>query len=130
MTAYVETDFLLALAKDTDWLKGRAEEKLQEHDVVASTYSYLEILVIRERHEFDYIKLFSNMLDVVPLENEEERQIVLKAVNYFEEGMTAFDAFHAATAETRGHSILSSDKAYEDVDPERLPLEPGDDEWR
>jgi len=128
MTAYVETDFLLALAKDTDWLKGRAEEKLKEHDVVASTYSYLEILIIRERHEFDYIKLFSNMLDVVPLENEEERQIVLKAVNYFEEGMTAFDAFHAATAETRGHPILSSDKAYEDVDPERLPLEPGGDE--
>ena len=128
MTAYVETDFLLALAKDTDWLKGRAEEKLEEHDVVASTYSYLEILIIRERHEFDYIKLFSNMLDIVPLENEEERQIVLKAVNYFEEGMTAFDAFHAATAETRGHPILSSDKAYEDVDPERLPLEPGGDE--
>ena len=128
MTAYVETDFLLALAKDSDWLKGRAEEKLEEHDVVTSTYSYLEILVIRERHEFDYIKLFSNMLDVVPVENEEERQIVLKAVNYFDKGMTAFDAFHAATAETRGHPILSSDKAYEDVDPERLPLEPDTEE--
>ena len=128
MTAYVETDFLLALAKDTDWLKGRAEEKLQEHDVVASTYSYLEILIIRERHEFDYIKLFSNMLDVVPVENEEERQIVLKAVNYFDKGMTAFDAFHAAIAETRGHPILSSDKAYEDIGPKRLPLEPDTDE--
>lgn len=124
MTAYVETDFLLALAKDSDWLKDRAEEKLEERDVVTSTYSYLEILLIRERHEFDYIKLFSNMLDVVPVETEEERQIVLKAVNYFEEGMTSFDAFHAATAETRGLPILSSDKAYEDVDSERLPLEP------
>ena len=127
MTAYVETDFLLALAKDSDWLKDRAEEQLEEHDVVTSTYSYLEILLIRERHEFDYIKLFSNMLDVVPVETEEERQIVLKAVNYFEDGMTAVDAFHAATAETRGHSILSSDKAYEDVDSERLPLEPDTD---
>ena len=128
MTAYVETDFLLALAKDADWLKDRAEEKLEERNVVTSTYSYLEILLIRERHEFDYIKLFSNMLDVVPVETEEERQIVLKAVNYFEDGMTGFDAFHAATAETRGHSILSSDKAYEDVDSERLPLEPDTDE--
>ena len=128
MTAYVETDFLLALAKDSDWLKDRAEEKLEERDLVTSTYSYLEILLISERHEFDYIKLFSNMLDVVPVETEEERQIVLKAVNYFEDGMTAFDAFHAATAETRGHSILSSDKAYEDVDSERLPLEPDTDE--
>lgn len=128
MTAYVETDFLLALAKDSDWLKDRAEEQLEEYDVVTSSYSYLEILLIRERHEFDYIKLFSNMLDIVPVETEQEHQIVLKAVNYFEEGMTAFDSFHAATAETRGHPILGSDKAYDDVDPERLPLEPDIDE--
>jgi len=128
MTAYVETDYLLALAKDSDWLKGRAEDGLEEHDVVTSTYSYLEMLLIQERHEFDYIKLFSNMLEVVPVETDEERQIVLKAVNYFDNGMPAFDSFHAATAETRGHPILSSDKAYEDADPERLPLEPTDDE--
>lgn len=128
MTAYVETDFLLALVKDSDWLKDRAEEHLKERDVVTSTYSYLELLLISERQEFDFTKLVSNMLDIVPVETEEERQIVLKAVNYFEDGMTAFDAFHAATAETRGHSILSSDKAYEDDDPERLPLEPDADE--
>jgi len=128
MTAYVETDYLLALAKDADWLKDRAEEALNEHDVVTSTYSYLEVLLISERHDLDYIKLFSNMLEVVPVETDTERQIVLKDVKYFEEGMTAFDSFHAATAETRGHPILSSDKAYEDVDPERLPLEPIEDE--
>ena len=128
MTAYVETDYPLAPAKDSDWLKDRAEEALEERDVVTSTYSYLEILLIHERHEFDYIKLFSNMLEVVPVKTDEERQIVLKAVNYFDDGMTAFDSFHAATAENRSHPILSSDKAYEDVDPERLPLEPTDDE--
>lgn len=86
------------------------------------------MLLIRERNEFDYIKLFSNMLDIVLIEAEEEHQIVLKAVNYFEEGMTAFDSFHAATAETRGLFILSSDKAYDDVGPERLQLEPDPDE--
>jgi predicted nucleic acid-binding protein len=128
MTAYVETDFLLALAKDSDWLKDRAENLLEEHDVVTSSYAYLEVLLIRERHEFDYIKLFANMLDIVPVETAEEKQIVLKAVNYFEEGMTAFDSFHAATAETRGHPILGSDNAYKDVDAERLPLEPDTDE--
>jgi len=128
MTAYVETDYLLALAKDSDWLKDRAEKALEEHDVVTSTYSYLEVLLISERHEFDYIKLFSNMLEVVPVETDEERQIVLKAVKYFEEGMTAFDSFHAATAETRSDPILSSDKAYEEVDPVRIPLEPAEDE--
>jgi len=128
MTTYVETDFLLALAKDSDWLKDRAEEVVEDHDVVTSAYSYLEVLLISERHEFDYIKLFSNMLEIVPVETDEERQIVLKAVKYFEEGMTAFDSFHAATAETRGRPVLSTDRAYEDVDPERIPLEPAEDE--
>ena len=66
MTAYVETDFLLALVKEADWLKDRAESALEEHDVVTSSYAYLELLLIRERHEFDYIKLVSNMLDIVP----------------------------------------------------------------
>jgi len=42
--------------------------------------------------------------------------------------MSPFDSFHAATAETRGLSILSSDRAYGDVAAERLPLEPDTDE--
>jgi predicted nucleic acid-binding protein len=128
MTVYVETDFLLALAKDSDWLRDQAESALAEHDVVTAPYAYLEVLLVRERHKFDYIKLVANMLDIVPVGSEQEHQIVLKAVNYFEEGMTAFDAFHAATAETRGHAILGSDKAYERVDAERLSLEPNEDE--
>lgn len=127
MTVYVETDFLLALIKDSDWLQESAEKALDEHEVVTSSYAYLELLLIHERHEFEYVKLFSNMLDIVPVETDAERQIVLKAVQYFEGGMTAFDSFHAATAETRGHPILGSDNAYDDVDSERIPLEPNDE---
>jgi predicted nucleic acid-binding protein len=128
MTVYVETDFLLALVKDADWLKGRAEKFLAEEDVVTSSYAYLELLLIRERHEFDYVTLVANLLELVPVDSDADRQIVLKAVNYFEEGMTAFDAFHAATAETRGVPIRGSDSAYESIDVERLPLEPDSDE--
>ncbi len=124
MTVFVETDFLIALVKDSDWLKQRAEAVLKEREVVTSPFSYLELLIIRERHEYDYVRLFANMLDLVPVKTNEERQIVLKAVLYYEEGMTPFDSFHAAIAETRDLPILSSDKAYEEVDSERLPLEP------
>jgi len=124
MTVYVETDFLLALAKDADWLKDRAERFLDEEEVVTSPYAYLELLLIRERHEFDYITLVANLLELVPVDTDADRQLVLKAVNYFENGMTAFDAFHAATAETRGLSVRGSDSAYETIDVERLPLEP------
>lgn len=128
MTVFVETDFLLAIAKDDDWLQERAEDVLAEREVVTSPFAYLELFIVLEHHQFDYVRLFANLLDVVPVGNEEEQQIVLKAVAYFEDDMTPFDSFDAATAETRGLSVLSSDKAYEDVDPERLPLEPTADE--
>lgn len=124
MTAFVETDFLIALTKDDDWLQERAEAVLAEQEIVTSSISYLELLIVLERHQFDYVRLFANLLDIVPVGAEQEHQIVLKAVTYFEDGMTPFDAFHAATAETRGLPICSSDKAHEDADPDRLPLEP------
>jgi len=128
MTVYVETDFLLALAKDTDWLQSSAEDALAAYDVETSPFSYLELLLARERYEFDYVPLVANLLELVPVRDEEEKQVVLKAVNYYEEGMTPFDAFHAATAETRGMDVLSSEKDYEDIEVERVPLEPTDEE--
>ena len=128
MTVFVETDFLLAIAKDDDWLQERAEEILNDREVVTTPFAYLELLIVLEHHQFDSVRLFANLLDIVPVGNEEEQQVVLKAVAYFEDGMTPFDSFHAATAETRGLSILSSDAAYGDVDAERLPLEPDADE--
>ncbi|MXR40756.1 PIN domain-containing protein [Halobaculum sp. WSA2] len=128
MTVYVETDFLLALAKDSDWLQGSAEDALGEYEVETSAFSYLELVLARERYEFDYVPLVANLLELVPVQDEEEKQVVLKAVNYYEEGMTPFDAFHAATAETRGMDVLSSEKDYDDIEGERVPLEPTDEE--
>ncbi|MFC7203781.1 PIN domain-containing protein [Haloferax namakaokahaiae] len=128
MTVYVETDFLLALAKDSDWLQGSAEEALDKYEVETSAFSYLELVLARERYEFDFVPLVANLLELVPVRDEEEKQIVLKGVNYYDEGMTPFDAFHAATAETRGMDVLSSERDYEDIDVSRIPLEPTDEE--
>jgi predicted nucleic acid-binding protein len=128
MTVFVETDFLLAIAKDDDWLQERAEAVLDEREVVTSPFAYLELLIVLDRKQFDYVRLFANLLDIVPVSHEEGKQIVLKAVAYLEDGMTPFESFHAATAETRGLSILSSDNVYGEVAAEHLPLEPDTDE--
>jgi len=128
MTVYVETDFLLALAKDSDWLQGSAEDALDESEVETSAFSYLELVLARERYEFDYVPLVANLLELVPVRDEKEKQVVLKAVNSYDEGMTPFDAFHAATAETRGLDVLSSEKDYGDIEVSRVPMEPTDGE--
>ncbi|WP_458208900.1 PIN domain-containing protein [Haladaptatus sp. NG-SE-30] len=128
MTVYVETDFLLALAKDSDWLQQPAEAALDNYEVETSAFSYLELILARERYEFDYVPLVANLLELVPVRDEEEKQVVLKAVNYYEEGMTPFDVFHTATAETRGMDVLSSEQDYEDIEVSRVPVEPSDEE--
>lgn len=128
MTIYVETDFLLALANDSDWLQYSAEEALDNYEVETSAFSYLELVLAQERYEFDYVPLVANLLELVSVRDEEEKQVVLKATNYYEEGMPPFDAFHAATTETRGMNVLSSEKDYEDIAVKRVPLEPTDEE--
>lgn len=127
MTVYVESDFLITLAKGSDWLQAEAENALAEHDVETSAFAYLEILLARERYEFDYVPLIANLLELAPVRDTEEHQIVLKAVNYYADGMTPFDAFHAATAETRERVVLSSEQDYDTINVERLPLEPTDE---
>ena len=54
MTVFVETDFLLAIAKDDDWLQERSEDVLDEREVVTSPFAYLELLIVLGRHQFDY----------------------------------------------------------------------------
>nr|WP_237560321.1 hypothetical protein [Halolamina sediminis] len=88
----------------------------------------LERLIARKRYEFDYVPLVANLLELVPVRDEEERQVVLKAVNYYDEGMTPFDALHAATVETRGMGVLSSQNDYDGIEVERVLLEPTDEE--
>jgi predicted nucleic acid-binding protein len=126
---YVETDFLVALAKDSDWLKENAEEVLRDEDFEVSTsiLAYAEFLLLAERYDFDRVRAVSNLLDVVPVLPEEHSQAVLKAAKYQEEhGMTTFDSLHAGLAETRSARILASEGDYDALDIERVGLEGGD----
>jgi predicted nucleic acid-binding protein len=123
---YVETDFLIALAKDSDWLKDNAESVLQDEDTEVSTsiLAYAEFLLLAEKYDIDRVRAVSNLLEMVPVAPEDHSQAVLKAAKYQEEhGMTTFDALHAGLAETRGACILSSEKDYDSLDIERVRLE-------
>lgn len=122
---YLETDFLLALSKDSDWLKARAEEVLEEEEEVAtSILSYAELLLLAERYDIDRVRAVANLLEIVPALPEEHAQAILKAARYQEEhGMTTFDALHAGMVDTWDTEVVSSESDYDDLDIERLPLE-------
>lgn len=124
---YADLDFFVALAKADDWLRDSAEHALTEHEdeLYTSRGTLLELLVISGRFEFDRMEALAHALEIAPIPESED--VLFQAADYMNEGMTAFDAYHAAYA--GDDPILSSDKRFDDLDDvTRLPLEPGDDE--
>lgn len=130
---YVETDFLFALAKPDDWLKEESYTALEREDVHTSILAYAEFLVRAydegEGFDFDVPRMVANLLELVPVHPEGDEEAILAAATYLDEhDMTPFDALHAGTAATRNERILASDPAFDELDIERISLEPDTDE--
>lgn len=128
---YVETDFLTALVKDEDWLRKPVLRALEERDDVhTSILAYAEILVLfydREaaEYEIDAPRAVANLLELVPIAPEEHEDAVLAAAAFLDEyHLTPFDALHAGIVATGEGSVLSSEKDYDEVGFDRIPLEP------
>lgn len=127
---YVETDFLIALVKPDDWLNDRAEAALGgDEEIYTSLLAYVELLV--EAYEpdvgidYDVPRVVANLLEVVPIEPVHDEDVALAAATYLDEHeVTPFDAFHAGITATNGDRICSSDRIFDDLDLDRVPLEP------
>ncbi|KTG11037.1 twitching motility protein PilT [Haloprofundus marisrubri] len=127
---YVETDFLTALVKEEDWLRESALRALEDRDDIhTSILAYAEILVLfydREQaaYEIDAPRAISNLLELVPIQPSKHEDAVLAAAAFLDEyQMTPFDALHAGIATTRDGTVLSSEKDYDTIGLDRLPLE-------
>lgn len=128
---YVETDFLVALVKDDDWLGEAAVDALAEHDDIhTSILAYAELLVLfydrdRSSYDIDVPRAVANLLDLVPVVPERHEDAVLAAAAFVEEyGLTPFDALHAGVAATGDGTVLSSERDYDTVGLDRTPLGP------
>lgn len=120
---YADADFWVVLLKDEDWLAEQAEGLLEEHrgDLEVSLATFIELFLIEERYSFDREQASLAILELA--EGEIDEDVVFQASEYISEGLNTFDAFHAALA---GDVILSSDKAFDTIDTERVKLEPED----
>lgn len=130
MRLYVETDFLIALLKPDDWLRAQAEATLERHEsVYTSLLAYVELLVEAyepgEGIDYDVSNVVANLLEVVPLRPTADEDVVLAAATYLDEhDVTPFDAFHAGVAVTNDDRIHATDRVYEELGLDRIPLEP------
>jgi len=117
---YAETDFLLALIKDEDWLGDAAESVYREHraDLWTSQFTLIELLVVAYREDRDTERVVTNAANLVDVRGAVNT--VVAAATYVEDhGFTPFDALHLV--ESDGDTIVSSDEAYDGVAP-RLDL--------
>lgn len=130
---YVETDFLVALLKEDDWLQEAALAALDEHDDLhTSMLAYAEVLVLfyereREGYAIDAPRAMANLLDLVSVEPAEHEEAILAAATFIaDEDLTPFDALHAGLAATTGETVLSSETDYDAVGVDRVALAPPD----
>ncbi|RQG90169.1 PIN domain-containing protein [Natrarchaeobius halalkaliphilus] len=117
---YAETDFLLALIKDDDWLGEAAESAYREHrdELWTSQFTLVELLMVAYREDRDTERVVTNAATLVEVRGDVET--VVSAATYVEDhGFTPFDALHLV--ESDGDTIVSSDGTYDDVTP-RLDL--------
>ncbi|TKX74243.1 PIN domain-containing protein [Halorubrum sp. GN11_10-6_MGM] len=117
---YAETDFLLALIKDDDWLGDAAESVYRDHrdDLWTSRLTLVELLLVAYREDRSAERTVANAAALVEVRGDVDG--VVAAATYVDEhGFTPFDALHLVAS--GDDPIVSSDGAYEGFTP-RLDL--------
>jgi len=127
---YVETDFLLGLAKQDDWLQDAAHNSLEEYEEIhTSITAYTEFLMLAYDEEtadytVDVGRVVANLVELVPVRPQEHEEAVLTAtVLAAEQEFTPFDAIHAGIAIVTDESVLSTEQDYDTIELDRIPLD-------
>jgi predicted nucleic acid-binding protein len=120
---YAETDFFLALLKEEDWLKKRAEQIYREHKDEMWTHTLTELMLLAHREGWDALELVekaSSLVEVreprIGVEGYLSACYVMKKY-----AATPFDALHAVYC--GGDEIISSDRKYDRIGLKRIRLE-------
>jgi hypothetical protein len=123
---YAETDFLLALIKDEDWLGEVAETVYRDRrsELWTSQFTLIELLLVAYREDRDTERVVTNAANLVEVRGDVDT--VVAAATYVEEhGFTPFDALHLV--ESDGDPIVSSDGAYDGFAPRIDLTEPSEE---
>jgi bifunctional ADP-heptose synthase (sugar kinase/adenylyltransferase) len=109
---YAETDFLLALVKDEDWLGAAAETVYRTHrdELWTSQFTLVELLLVAYRENRHTERVVTNAANLVDVRGDVDT--VVAAATYVEDhGFTPFDALHLV--ESDGDTVVSSDETYD-----------------
>ena len=109
---YVDTDFILALLKQEDWLQEPSEQIYKNHkeELWSSKYILIELLILSYREDWNPVNIVAGATELIDI-RDETQDIKMAAIFMEEKGYTPFDALHLVSSGE--DSIISSDKSYD-----------------
>lgn len=120
---FADTDFILAIVKDTDWLKTNALKILNANKgrIKTSGSVMIEIALMCKKFKISTMNTFAHVFEIINVD-EETYSVCMRAALYIDKyNLNVFDAFHAASC--KEEKIISSDNVYESIGIERIKLE-------
>lgn len=119
---YADSDFFIALLKEDDWLKKKAETILKEYKnkIWTSNYAIIEMLLLSKKFGLDPEKIVASIVQIARVNNDISH--ILSAAHLMKEkNMTTFDALHAVCS--KNDIVISSDEIFEKIGLKRIKLE-------
>lgn len=114
---YLDTDCILALIKESDWLKSHVENAVgpdEKYYMSVLTVIECKLVISREDqrekiHDLN-VRIMDHNIELLPVDNYVERvsDQLLKKYDF----LGIFDSIHAATAIINGLTILSTDHIF------------------
>ena len=109
---YADTDFFLALMKDSDWLKEKVREvyKRNKLSIFVSPFTIAEMMIVCKRENIPIKETLMQISRIAKLENF-SWNIFFSACNFMEKGATVFVSLLMAIC-SKNDQIISSDNIY------------------
>ena len=111
---YADTDFFLALMKDSDWLKEKAKQVYEKNkeNIFVSPFTIAEVMIICKREDISIKETLMQISRIAKLENFSWNTF-FKSCDFVEKGATIFDSLLMALC-SADDQIISSDSIYEE----------------
>ncbi|MBS3071677.1 PIN domain-containing protein [Candidatus Pacearchaeota archaeon] len=116
---YADSDFFLALLKDSDWLKEKAKKiyEKNKNSIYISPFTVVELMIVCNRENIPLKETLFHISRIAGL-TFVKWDLFFRTVDYIEKGANIFDALLMAFAKeseiafSEESEIISSDKIY------------------
>lgn len=111
---YADSDFFLALIKNSDWLKEKVEKVYEKNkgEIWVTPFTVAEIMIVCKREEIPMSEVLIQISRIAKLDCV-SWDVFFRACDYIEKGATIFDSLIMGFCiQNKDNKIISSDKVY------------------